>query len=47
MSSRNWEKPLEFNPERFNESQYPKFMPFALGPRNCIGQFMAKQEMRN
>jgi len=40
-----WDNPFDFNPERF-ENPTPAFMPFALGPRNCIGQTLAIYEMK-
>ena len=48
-----WEKPNEFVPERFEESRHSgdgrkkspfAYVPFAAGPRNCIGQKFAVQE---
>lgn len=39
-----WDKPLKFNPYRFQEgANYPKgsFYPFALGSRQCIGAHFA------
>jgi len=41
-----WKNPLEFNPDRFEEEaqyNYP-FVPFSVGPRNCIGQKFAQNE---
>ena len=47
-----WERPDEFIPERFlareGEPLYPlknTYRPFELGPRNCIGQELARLEM--
>ena len=48
-----WEKPNEFVPERFEGSRHSgdgvkkspfAYVPFAAGPRNCIGQKFAVQE---
>jgi cytochrome P450 family 4 len=39
---KNFDKPLEFIPERFLENVAPfAFIPFSAGPRNCIGQKFA------
>ncbi|KAL3250770.1 hypothetical protein MRX96_055375, partial [Rhipicephalus microplus] len=43
---RFWPDPLQFNPDRFapeNEAQLVKaaYMPFGVGPRNCVGKSMA------
>ncbi|KAI4147638.1 MAG: hypothetical protein LQ340_005464 [Diploschistes diacapsis] len=41
--------PLRFNPDRWdNPTQEMKhsFMPFGIGTRNCIGQHLARDEMR-
>ena len=45
-----WHEPEAFRPERFDtrhESERPRFayMPFAAGPRHCIGETMALYEM--
>ena len=45
-----WGKDVnEFNPERFAGkpfSQLRHFMPFAAGPRNCVGQSFALMEAK-
>lgn len=42
-----WERPSEFIPERF-EKEYNKkaYVPFGLGPRSCIGEHLARVELR-
>jgi len=47
---RFWKNPEAFEPERFapeHEAQRPRFayMPFAAGPRHCIGETFALYEM--
>jgi len=47
---RYWQEPDRFWPERFapeHEEQRPRFayMPFAAGPRHCIGETLALYEM--
>lgn len=47
---RYWDAPETFRPERFSpeqEAQRPRFayMPFAAGPRHCIGETFAIYEM--
>jgi len=47
---RFWRNPEEFDPERFapeHEAERPRFayMPFAAGPRHCIGETFALYEM--
>jgi len=42
LNPQTFSDPLNFIPERFDESSssYPKpgsFIPFSIGPRNCIG----------
>lgn len=44
-----WGKDVnEFNPERFAKEPFPsgRFMPFASGPRNCVGQTFALMEAK-
>ncbi|XP_043086655.1 cytochrome P450 3A30-like isoform X2 [Puntigrus tetrazona] len=46
-----WESPHEFRPERFSpesksEIKQNAFMPFGLGPRNCIGMRFALMIMK-
>ena len=44
-SSRYWDEPLEFKPERFLEEKAPKeFLPFGGGARMCIGNHLALGE---
>lgn len=47
---RYWREPESFRPERFDaghEDERPRFayMPFAAGPRHCIGETLALYEM--
>jgi cytochrome P450 len=47
---RYWREPEAFRPERFDaahEAERPRFayMPFAAGPRHCIGETLALYEM--
>lgn len=47
-SSRNWDNPREFRPERFlpeNHAAVPTFgyIPFGRGPRQCIGSQIARR----
>jgi len=49
--SRYWDKPFEFNPERFAESSKKhisnfQFFPFGGGPRLCVGNNFAMLEMQ-
>ncbi|XP_037713971.1 probable cytochrome P450 9h1 [Drosophila subpulchrella] len=46
----NYEDPESFNPERFAEDQKVEsrvFLPFGVGPRNCIGNRMALMEIKS
>lgn len=46
-----WEAPNQFNPDRFaaaDKRDRPPLatLPFSAGPRNCIGEFLARTEMQ-
>jgi cytochrome P450 len=46
-----WHEPDRFDPDRFSPEQstgrHPLAMlPFSVGPRNCIGEFLARIEMQ-
>ncbi|XP_057754216.1 cytokinin hydroxylase [Arachis stenosperma] len=48
-SEKLWGKDAnEFNPERFTSKSYTpgRFLPFASGPRNCVGQAFALMEAK-
>ncbi|KAF2261871.1 cytochrome P450 [Lojkania enalia] len=52
LSSRNWEDPMTFKPDRWAKDRVSKSwdileaaQPFSLGPRGCIGQNLAWVEM--
>ena len=46
-----WTNPDEFQPERWLKDQFPAshknaFLPFGVGPRNCIGENFATFEAK-
>jgi cytochrome P450 len=44
-----WEEPDAFNPDRFDAQDLPvggAMLPFSAGPRNCIGEHLARMEMQ-
>jgi len=45
----HWERPEEFRPERFIDAADPRdswiYIPFAAGPRHCVGENFAMYEM--
>ncbi|ERL89341.1 hypothetical protein D910_06712 [Dendroctonus ponderosae] len=48
---KNFENPTKFDPERFSDENKSKikpytYMPFGLGPRNCIGSRFALLEIK-
>ena len=50
-NSRYYDKPMEFRPERWTrefERSLPRgaYVPFAAGPRVCLGKQFAMMEMR-
>ena len=43
-----WPDPDRFDPERFSQEERPPLalLPFSVGPRNCIGEPLARLEMQ-
>ncbi|WP_423822198.1 cytochrome P450 [Salinisphaera sp. SPP-AMP-43] len=45
-----WQQPERFDPDRFERADEPRhrlaYLPYAAGPRHCIGEHMAATEMR-
>jgi len=45
-----WHEPQRFDPDRFTRKDEPShrlaYLPFAAGPRRCVGEHMAATEMR-
>lgn len=46
-----WENPTKFDPDRWNDENLKKienlrykFLPFSVGPRDCVGKIFAKYE---
>ncbi|BFZ14239.1 hypothetical protein BsWGS_17278 [Bradybaena similaris] len=49
---KHWDNPEVFNPDRFIEdggtkvkARLQSWIPFSIGPRSCIGEFLAKQNI--
>ncbi|XP_075558249.1 cytochrome P450 3A41-like [Dermacentor variabilis] len=50
MDPRYWDRPEEFDPDRFSPEQKASrdplaFQPFGIGPRNCVGMKLAQLEI--
>ena len=50
MDPQYWNKPHEFNPDRFLDDdnkliKNPALIPFSIGPRNCVAESVGKSEL--
>jgi cholesterol 24(S)-hydroxylase len=45
-SEKYWHEPFKFDPSRFDERHVDIYLPFAAGPRSCIGQNFAMLEAK-
>ncbi|KYQ92821.1 cytochrome P450 family protein [Tieghemostelium lacteum] len=45
QNPKHWDHPEEFNPIRFIGTKCDAFIPFSVGPRNCVGQTLGWDEL--